>query len=423
MIEDDDVVKRLQRFYREVGTQSPMPPTWEAPVAARWSRLVPTLAAMALLVGVAVVAINLHGARRAIVSSPPVRTSAGPIPQAFVSAAHFFDSGHGWGLTQDGLFTTSDGGVSWTNVSPPTLANSPTAFFLDPTHGWVTSWQLRGANATFESVLPVFKTEDGGKTWQRHDLHVPGVQTGGVYLDFFDQTHGWLVAVSTTSSNFSSGQLFRTDDGGMTWRELTIPNGNPVRFLNTTTGWNVGAAQPGRPGYDTLYVTHDGGASWRAQPIAFSSGLTGPFFSLPTFVDADHGVLPVTFPGQRTESFYISDDAGVTWSLKETTQANVLGGEQITLPDGPMPVAVTGPTSWVMAWGRHLEVAVNGNNTAIDPQGFAQVDELRFVSSSVGWGLTTASGSCSDFKSSCTSFRYVIRTLDGGHSWTPIDIP
>ena len=423
MIENDEVVDRLHRFYREVGTQSPLPPAWEAPVAARWSRMVPTLAAMALLVGVAVVAINLHSARRAVVTSPPMRNSVGPVPHASVSAAHFFDSGHGWGLTQDGLFTTSDGGVSWTNVSPPTLASSPTAFFVDPTHGWVTSWQLRGTNANFESVLPVFKTEDGGKTWERHDLHLPGFQAGGVYLDFFDLTHGWIVAVNTTSSNFNSGQLFRTDDGGMSWRQLDIPNGNPVRFLNSTTGWNVGAGQPGRPGYDTLYVTRDGGATWRAQPIALSSGLTGPFFALPTFVDGHHGVLPVTFPGQRTQSFYISDDAGVSWSLNETTQAKVLGGEKITLRDFPMTVAVTGPMSWVMAWGRHLEVVTNGNNVAIDPQGFAQVDELGFVSSSVGWGLTTASGSCSGFKSDCMSFRYVIRTLDGGHTWTPIDIP
>jgi hypothetical protein len=45
------------------------------------------------------------------------------------------------------------------------------------------------------------------------------------------------------------------------------------------------------------------------------------------------------------------------------------------------------------------------------------------MSTSFGWGLTTASGSCSGFKSDCMSFRYVIRTLDGGHTWTPIDIP
>jgi photosystem II stability/assembly factor-like uncharacterized protein len=421
MIERDEIVDRLRRFYQEVGTPPPVP-SWNPPARPRWSRLTPAFAALALLTVGAVVAINLHNARRAV-TPPPVRSSPAPIPKAQVSAAHFFDPAHGWGLTADGLFSTADGGATWTNISPSALAKPGIAYFLDSRHGWVSSWELRGTGGNFESVFLIFKTDDGGRTWQQHDLHLPGYQAGGGSLSFVDQTHGWLVAVNTTSSNFSDGLLFRTDDGGVTWHELTIPNGFPVRFLSASTGWNVGAEQPGRPGYDTLYLTRDGGATWRAQPITLPSGLNNPFFALPTFIDDRHGVLPVTFPAQRTEAFYISNDGGLSWQLKATEQANVLGGEKITLPSAPMPVAVTGQTSWVVAWATHLNVETNGNNVAIDPQGFVQVDELSFVSSRVGWAVTTASGSCSGFKTGCVSYRYVLRTLDGGHTWAPIDIP
>ncbi len=421
MIERDEIVDRLQRFYQEVGTPPPAPP-WKQPARPWRSRLAPAFAAVALLIVGAVVAINLQNARRTVIL-PPVRSSPAPIPKAQVSAAQFFDPVHGWGLTADGLFSTADGGATWTNISPSALAKPGIAYFLDSRHGWVSSWDLHGTAGSFESVFLIFKTNDGGKTWQQHDLHLPGYQVGDGSLYFVDQSHGWLVAVNTTSANFSDGRLFRTEDGGVTWQELTIPNGYPVRFLNARTGWNVGPAQLARPGHDTLYLTRDGGATWHAQPIALPSGLSNTFLTLPTFVDPRHGVLPVTFPAQRTEAFYISNDGGLSWQLKATEQANVLGGEKITLPSSPMPVAVTGQLSWVVAWATHLEVETNGNNVAIDPEGFVQVDELSFVSSEVGWALTTPSGSCAGFKAGCVTYQYVIRTFDGGHTWAPIDIP
>jgi photosystem II stability/assembly factor-like uncharacterized protein len=426
MIDRDPVVERLERFYQQVGTP-PAAPAWRR--RASWPQRLPALALVGLLILGALVGISLHSARRSnVLIGPPPSASAAPTPRAIVSAAHFFDAAHGWALTGEGLFTTADGGATWTNISPTGVGNGPTAFFIDANHGWYTSSHLEGSalqggGGDFASVFPVYQTADGGKTWTRRDLRIPGFQAGGVFLDFVDPEHGWLVAVNTTSSNFSNAQLFATSDGGVTWRQVTIPNGNPVRFINASTGWNVGGDRTGFPGDNALYVTRDGGQSWQRQTIALPAGVNDSFFSLPTFVDMQHGVLPVTFPSQRTEAFYITSDAGVHWELKEKDTAAVLGGQTVTLPDLPMPVAVTGRLSWVIAWGTHLQFFDNGNTVSIEPRGFVPVDELVFVSAKVGWAVTTQSGACLQFKSDCVTYRYVIRTVDGGQTWTPLDIP
>lgn len=100
--------------------------------------------------------------------------------------------------------------------------------------------------------------------------------------------------------------IFRTTDGGAQWRlvELTPGQGRPTPgaipfgcdkdaavFSSATTGWVTGTCAGGRPAF---WVSHDGGGTWRYQPLPQPSGpgilancqcfLTAPVFTSPEHI-------------------------------------------------------------------------------------------------------------------------------------------
>lgn len=112
------------------------------------------------------------------------------------------------------LFYTTDGGAAWTLISRTTLGNpTPEAgvgdlpnangvvqiLFLDATHGWMG---LNGPGVN------LFRSEDGGMTWDEVAVIPPAVPVTSI--DFSDSTHGTVVTPEGT---------WTTSDGGATWSQ------------------------------------------------------------------------------------------------------------------------------------------------------------------------------------------------------------
>jgi photosystem II stability/assembly factor-like uncharacterized protein len=300
-----------------------------------------------------------HSTTDAACTAP--RGSAAPSSMAFSSASD------GWVLTGDGLFTTADAGSSWAEATPTNLDASELqgAFFLDKAHGWAASFGVSGDRP----ALIVHQTADGGKSWKESAVPVSPLSAGPVSLNFVDPLHGWAVVREESSSNFRFGQLFRTTDGGATWTELSIPIGESVRFLNATTGWVAGG-----PAGDQLYVTHDAGSTW--EPVKVAEGaLTN---HLPVFQNEREGLLPVTNAGpEGGVAFYETKDGGATWTLA--------------------------PRAMGLSKGSALT-------------------NLSFTSPEIGWALRQQSA-CTGFKTGCRITTDLVRTTDGGRSWTAMPLP
>lgn len=304
-----------------------------------------------------------------------------------------------WVVSDGRLLITDDGGASWRTATPPGAAlTGPVAVaFLDSATGWVAELAL-----DTPGVIAIAATNDGGYTWQarRHTLFAPGDPAGQastLAMDWLDRDTGWLVVRQATSSNFNQGTLFGTQDGGASWQRLTLPGGEPVRFVAATTGWTAGG-----PHGDAWFRSDDGGHTWLPVPLPYPDAAgRGQRRHYPPHFTADgrHGVIIVTTStpaGQRVD-WYATHDGGASWAVVDELPAAA-----------GAPVAQLDAAAWLMATtGQPLRQPATAApffaNPALATPAVA-LATLAMTTPDDGWA-TDAHGA------------YLLRTRDGGQSW------
>src|SRR5690606_24431013 len=118
--------------------------------------------------------------------------------------------------------------------------------FVNKHVGWVT-----GEDGN------VFKTTDGGATWQAQDLN-----TTAFYFHTIHAVSDSEVYVLT----YFGAALYKTTDGGESWVKFTnlpISEVKNAFFVNAQKGWITNSTD--------IYVTNDGGSSWEKQSYEFLS--------------------------------------------------------------------------------------------------------------------------------------------------------
>lgn len=136
--------------------------------------------------------------------------------------------------------------------------------------GWKAELNAEGM---FKESITLYKTEDGGKNWNRltstedKNATIPLASKTGII--FTDSDHGWITTLIPKSGYIG---LYRTTDGGVTWEEqdLTVPDKYsesefttyPPIFFTNKDGLLLSY------GFDSktnqlVYVTHDGGDTWK----------------------------------------------------------------------------------------------------------------------------------------------------------------
>src|SRR5262245_55364180 len=142
---------------------------------------------------------------------------------ASLRAIQFIDVKEGWAVGDEGgVWHTIDGGHSWERQATGTRASLRSVCFLDPYLGWAVGREELPSGG---SVGVVLFTRDGGVAWKRLLVNaLPGLNQ----VRFINNKVGFLLADGV--DQFPSG-LFKTTDGGKTWDPVKGPR---------TPGW-VGA--------------------------------------------------------------------------------------------------------------------------------------------------------------------------------------
>ena len=289
--------------------------------AKPWMRTLNQVAAVlivSLLVGIMVTTFVLLGASRSGKQNTPatggasVKCCAGSSGVALTEGLRLFmQSGEvGWavgvGPTHDNnygsVLRTSDGGRHWQDITPPGLPDHAVGYLyiLDENTAWLPAWQNK-------NVTWLYRTADAGKSWQRFVWPANVNDVGS--MTFVDQDHGWVIGMPSGKLS-----LLHTNDGGKTWQivgPMNIPGGIGIlQFYNLQTGWASSGAG--------LYVTHDGGRSWKQQPLLDAQGAVEnaqpAIITQLRFVSQKTGyLLAGDNSSPRKWSLYITQDGGQTW--------------------------------------------------------------------------------------------------------------
>jgi photosystem II stability/assembly factor-like uncharacterized protein len=121
-----------------------------------------------------------------------------------------------WAGTDDGfLWTTTDGGSHWNNVTPPELKPFWKVFNLDAGHFDTQTAYAAINTLRLDDMRPhLFRTHDGGKSWTEIDSGIPdGAATSTIRED--PKRKGLLYAGSET-------QVYVSFDDGDHWQSLRL---------------------------------------------------------------------------------------------------------------------------------------------------------------------------------------------------------
>jgi photosystem II stability/assembly factor-like uncharacterized protein len=166
-------------------------------------------------------------------STWPLRTTntMGAIAQAsngtlYVGSGEANPSGGGLTYTGDGMYKSTDGGKSWSHIG---LTDSAAIgrVAVDQTNPDVVYAAASGSISRTVGQRGLYKTTDGGQSWKKV-LDVPNDTTGAVDVAI-DPSNPQRVYASLWDHHRNNGArvyggigsgLFRSDDGGATWKRL-----------------------------------------------------------------------------------------------------------------------------------------------------------------------------------------------------------
>jgi photosystem II stability/assembly factor-like uncharacterized protein len=183
---------------------------------------------------------------------------------------------------------------------------------VDRRTAWVT-----GGSATDGGPGRVFRTTDGGRTWK--DVSPP--DTGGLLFRDVEARSGRVAVVLAIGAGDAS-RIYRTTDGGAHWTAAFV-NDDPAAFYDCMAFYPGGrrglALSDPVDGRFRILATRDAGRSWR---VLSSRGMPD---SSTEFGFAASGDCLVTAgrtayfgSGGGASRVFRSDDFGRTWSASES---------------------------------------------------------------------------------------------------------
>lgn len=233
------------------------------------------------------------------------------------------DEVFGWAMTEEKIIRTNDGGATWYDVTPPNLEGAGYmvfADFLNADQAWLQSPDMN----RYPNGGTLYRTNDGGLNWETFDTPFSGGS-----LKFVDEENGWALADLGVGAGSMAVSIFKTRDGGATWdRAFTndpnlagagdsLPLGGIKNFilpLNEDTAWVGGVIYA--PGQTYLFRSDDGGQTWVNVALALPEGSPESELSVLDlkFLSPNDGLLILRKTAETPEILvYRTGDGGNTW--------------------------------------------------------------------------------------------------------------
>lgn len=288
-------------------------------------------------------------------------------------AVDFVDQNIGYLCGENGLIMkTTDGGLTWV------IQNS-----------WVTSrlYDIKFLNADSGLAVGasglVLKTTDGGNNWA-----TTYYQTSTNYT--IEIVNRNLIFIG---SAYSTGRLAKSTDFGTTWTSITHSaigsSVYSIYFIDENNGW-IGTASNG------ILFTSDGGTNWLQQAASSNTIYDIMFFN-----------SQIGFAVDSKGIIYSTSNGGANWNTYQTPAKRALRA-----------IAIDGVNVYVVGDAGSMYRSTDfGNNWEEKFSYIGQALEFQrrviFVNDNIGY-------ICGGSSSSADSLGYVLKTTNGGETWSQL---
>lgn len=235
-----------------------------------------------------------------------------------------------------GVWKTDDAGITWVPISDGQIATGSIGSIdvapSNPNHVWVGT----GSAAIRSNVIigrGVYKSTDAGKKWEFMGLKDSG-QIGAIKVHPFSTTTVWLAALGSPFGPNDQRGIFKTTDGGKTWKKTLFVNNetggrdievdweNPdilyaAMYKGFRKGWDIVSGGPASEG--GIYKSIDGGETWKHITSGLPKDLIGKIDI--EIARSNPRVLYAMVEALGNQGgLYRSNDAGETWTNINSSQ-------------------------------------------------------------------------------------------------------
>ncbi len=230
------------------------------------------------------------------------------------------------GTASGGLWKSISGGIKWEPIFDEEVTASIGAVAIqqsNPSVIWVGTGEGNPRNS-LNGGYGIYKSLDGGKSWKSMGLE----KTRHIHRVIIDPTNPDVVYVGAIGSPWGVHEergVYKTTDGGKTW--------NKILFANNKTGVGDMVMDPSNPNKllvalwehkrdpwffksggagSGLHITHDGGATWKK--IADEDGLPkGELGRIGIAIAKNKPNIVYALVEAKKNALYKSEDGGFKW--------------------------------------------------------------------------------------------------------------
>ena len=225
-----------------------------------------------------------------------------------------------------GVWKTTNSGITWTPVFDDQTSYSVGTLTIDPNNKDIV-WVGTGENVSGRHVGwgdGVYQSRDGGATWK--SMGIKGSEhIGKILIDPRDSDVIWVAAEGPLWSSGGERGVYKSQDGGNTWRhvleidentgvsDLEFDPLNPdvvyaAAYQRRRHTWSLLAGGP----QSGIYKTINGGKSWGRLKMGLPKGDMGKIGLAVTLADAQ--IVYATIEANDEEKgFYRSTNKGESW--------------------------------------------------------------------------------------------------------------
>jgi len=210
--------------------------------------------------------------------------------------------GNLWAPSQErGVYKTSDGGATWSQVLFVDTLTGVVDLVMDPSDSnilYAAAYQRLRRTWGFNGGGPgsgIYKTTDAGRSWRKLENGVPEGEVGRIGLAIAATNPRVLNA---TIQHAEESGVYRSEDGGASWERVNRLNPRPMYYshiyIDPTNENRVYVLAT------SFYMSEDGGRSFRTMPTrpTYDVGVHSDFHAL--WIDPND-----------SRHFYLVGDAGL----------------------------------------------------------------------------------------------------------------